>query len=52
MAEDIKLMKGNEAIAHAAIRYGVDGTSAIRSLHSRRYWKPLWQRCRGKRPAW
>lgn len=23
MAEDIKLMKGNEAIAHAAIRYGV-----------------------------
>ncbi|MCD8193727.1 MAG: 3-methyl-2-oxobutanoate dehydrogenase subunit VorB [Tannerellaceae bacterium] len=25
MAEDIKLMKGNEAIAHAAIRYGADG---------------------------
>ena len=25
MAEDIKLMKGNEAIAHAAIRYGTDG---------------------------
>ena len=25
MSEDIKLMKGNEAIAHAAIRYGVDG---------------------------
>ncbi len=25
MAEDIKLMKGNEAIAQAAIRYGVDG---------------------------
>ena len=25
MKEDIKLMKGNEAIAHAAIRYGVDG---------------------------
>ncbi|MCC8143718.1 MAG: 3-methyl-2-oxobutanoate dehydrogenase subunit VorB [Tannerellaceae bacterium] len=24
MAEDIKLMKGNEAIAHAAIRYGTD----------------------------
>lgn len=23
--DDIKLMKGNEAIAHAAIRYGVDG---------------------------
>ncbi|MDR0546204.1 MAG: 3-methyl-2-oxobutanoate dehydrogenase subunit VorB [Dysgonamonadaceae bacterium] len=25
MAEDIKLLKGNEAIAHAAIRYGADG---------------------------
>lgn len=25
MNEDIRLMKGNEAIAHAAIRYGVDG---------------------------
>lgn len=25
MAEEIKLMKGNEAIAHAAVRYGCDG---------------------------
>lgn len=25
MSEEIKLMKGNEAIAHAAIRYGADG---------------------------
>ena len=25
MAEEVLLMKGNEAIAHAAIRYGVDG---------------------------
>ena len=25
MAEEIKLMKGNEAIAHAAIRAGADG---------------------------
>lgn len=25
MKEDIRLMKGNEAIAHAAVRYGVDG---------------------------
>lgn len=25
MREDVKLMKGNEAIAHAAIRYGTDG---------------------------
>ena len=25
MNEEVKLMKGNEAIAHAAIRYGADG---------------------------
>ena len=25
MSEEITLMKGNEAIAHAAIRYGTDG---------------------------
>lgn len=25
MAEEVRLMKGNEAIAHAAIRYGADG---------------------------
>ena len=25
MAEEVNLMKGNEAIAHAAIRYGADG---------------------------
>ena len=25
MSEEIKLMKGNEAIAHAAVRYGLDG---------------------------
>lgn len=25
MKEDVRLMKGNEAIAHAAIRYGCDG---------------------------
>ena len=25
MTEDVTLMKGNEAVAYAAIRYGVDG---------------------------
>ena len=25
MSEEVILMKGNEAIAHAAVRYGVDG---------------------------
>ena len=25
MEEEVTLMKGNEAIAHAAVRYGVDG---------------------------
>lgn len=38
MAEEVVLMKGNEAIAHAAIRIGVDGyfgypiTPPIRSI--------------------
>lgn len=27
--QDVKLMKGNEAIAHAAIRCGADGYLAI-----------------------
>ena len=38
MAEEVKLMKGNEAIAHAATVWTV--TSATRSLRSRRYSKP------------
>ena len=25
MKEEVRLMKGNEALAHAAIRYGADG---------------------------
>lgn len=25
MSEEVRLMKGNEALAHAAIRYGADG---------------------------
>ncbi|MDE6175875.1 MAG: 3-methyl-2-oxobutanoate dehydrogenase subunit beta, partial [Duncaniella sp.] len=25
MEDEVRLMKGNEAVAHAAIRYGVDG---------------------------
>ena len=36
MAEEVKLMKGNEAIAHAVWTV----TSATRSLRSRRYSKP------------
>ncbi len=40
MAEDIKLMKGNEAIAHAAIRYGVDGYFGYQLLPNQKYWKP------------
>lgn len=37
MAEkEVKLMKGNEVIAHAAIRYGCDGYFGTRSLPSRK----------------
>ena len=39
MAEEVKLMKGNEAIAHAAATMWTV-TSATRSLRSRRYSKP------------
>ena len=32
MNEEVKLLKGNEAIALAAIRYGVDGYFARREV--------------------
>lgn len=48
MTEEITLMKGNEAIAHAAIRYGVDGyfgypitpqSEIIETLMEEAFWK-------------
>ena len=34
MAEkEVKLMKGNEVIAHAAIRYGCDGYFGLSLIH-------------------
>ena len=40
MAEEVVLMKGNEAIAHAAIRCGADGYFGYPTYPSiRRYWK-------------
>ena len=41
MAEEVVLMKGNEAIAHAAIRCGADGSSVILLLPNRKCWKRL-----------
>lgn len=41
MAEEVVLMKGNEAIAHAAIRCGADRYSDILLLPNRKYWKRL-----------
>ena len=38
MSKEITLMKGNEAIAHAAIRYGTDGYFGY----------PLWMKLHGK----
>lgn len=52
MAEEVKLMKGNEAIAHAAIRYGADGYFGYPITRNRKSWKLLWKKSRGKRPAW
>lgn len=36
MEKEIRLMKGNEALAIAAIRYGADAYFDIQSLRSRR----------------
>ena len=41
MAEEVVLMKGNEAIAHAAIRCGADGYFGILLLPNRKCWKHL-----------
>ena len=51
MAEEVKLMKGNEAIAHAAIRYGVDGyfgypitpqSEILETLMAEMPWETIW----------
>ena len=52
MKEDIKLMKGNEAIAHAAIRYGADGYFGYPITPQSKSWKHSWKKNRGKRPEW
>ncbi len=39
MAEEVVLMKGNEAIAHAAIRCGADGYFGYPITPNQRYWK-------------
>ena len=41
MAEEVVLMKGNEAIAHAAIRCVPTDTSVILLLPNRKCWKRL-----------
>ncbi len=52
MAEEVVLMKGNEAIAHAAIRIGVDGYFGYPITPNLKYWKRLPNRSHGKRPEW
>lgn len=46
MAEEVVLMKGNEAIAHAAIRIGVDGYFGYPITPNLKYWKRLPSRSR------
>ena len=41
MAEEVVLMKGNEAIAHAAIRCGADGYFGYPITPNRKCWKRL-----------
>lgn len=52
MAEEVVLMKGNEAIAHAAIRFGVDGYFGYLSPLNPKCWKRLPNRSHGKQPVW
>ena len=42
MKEEVRLMKGNEAIAHAAIRYGRGGYFGYPITPSRKCWR-LWK---------
>ena len=50
MAEEIVLMKGNEAIAHAAIRIGVDGYFGYPITPQSEVLELLPNRSRGKQP--
>ena len=52
MAEEVVLMKGNEAIAHAAIRIGVDGYFGYPITPQSEYWKRWPKRNLGKLPVW
>ena len=52
MAEEVVLMKGNEAIAHAAIRYGVDGYFGYPILLNQKCWKRLPNKSLGKQQVW
>ena len=52
MAEEIKLMKGNEAIAHAAIRYGVDGYFGYPITPQSEILETLMAEMHGKQPEW
>lgn len=61
MAEEVKLMKGNEAIAHAAIRYGVDGyfgypitpqSEILETLMAEMPWETTWRSCYRLKVKW
>lgn len=66
MAEEVVLMKGNEAIAHAAIRIGVDGyfgypitpqSEILETLAEEKPWElPVWwcyrQKVKSQQSTW
>lgn len=52
MEEEVRLMKGNEAIAHAAIRYGVDGYFGYPITPQSEVLETSRMKCPGKPPAW
>ena len=52
MAEEVVLMKGNEAIAHAAIRCGADGYFGYPITPQSEYWNDLSELKPWEQPAW
>ena len=52
MAEEVKLMKGNEGSRMPPYAMVPTDISAILLPRNRKSWEPLWKKSRGKRPAW
>jgi len=52
MEKELRLMKGNEAVAEAAIRAGADGYFGYPITPRARYWNISWKLIHRKQPGW